>query len=61
MPLTFVWYFALLITHVEVSQIPLTGAADVALDSWSEAEVHDGMDAIINGMYNEWDGCSTDR
>lgn len=56
---TFIRNIAFFVTHVQVGQIPLPRPTDVASDSWPEAGIHDGMDAVINGVYNEGNSCST--
>ena len=56
---TFFRHIALFFTHIKVCQVPLPWPTYVLLHRWSQAEVHQGMDAIVDWMHNEGDSCNT--
>ncbi len=55
--LTFLRNIALILTHVQVCQIPLTWPTNELPDCWPEAGVHQGMDAVVDWVDNEWNRC----
>ena len=55
--LTFLRNIALILTHVQVCQIPLTRPTNEFPDRWPEAGVHQGMNAIVDWVNNEWNSC----
>ncbi len=55
--LTFFRNFALVLTHVQVCQIPLTWPTNELPDRWPETGIHQGMNAIVDWVNNERNCC----
>ena len=49
--------FAVL-AHLQICQAALARAAHKASHAWAKRQIHERVDGIVDGMYNERDGCN---
>ena len=49
--------FAVL-AHLQICQAALARAAHKASHAWAKRQIHERVDGVVDGMYNERDGCN---